>query len=316
MKTGGGYLARLAARAATPAVAPQPILFNTEIAAPGLNPPPPPPVPREIALAPPPLPDAHPAAPPTVIAVSRSDPLAGPAESIPAPAPPEVMGQRKPGSPLPRPQVDRPLEAPAKPRVTRSVAQSDEPVPQPATPLATRGLDLSGRLFSRPIPQAAAASGAPPFQAASQPARVPQAAAPPLQPATPPRPAIELDALRSAREPATIPPTAKPAPPRPPEQPPRKSEEAPKGAGARREPIEAELSPSLEAPERITGLWQARAAQPSRESAAAPAATVTIGTLEVRVAAPPAPVPAPRRPPASPPAPLARGFRAFGLRQS
>ena len=116
MKTGGGYLARLAARAATPAVAPQPILFNTEIAAPGLNPPPPPPVPREIALAPPPLPDAHPAAPPTVIAVSRSDPLAGPAESIPAPAPPEVMGQRKPGSPLPRPQVDRPLEAPAKPR--------------------------------------------------------------------------------------------------------------------------------------------------------------------------------------------------------
>ena len=167
------------------------------------------------------------------------------------------MGQRKPGSPLPRPQVDRPLEAPAKPQVTRSVAQSDEPVPQPATPLATRGLDLSGRLFSRPIPQAAAASGAPPFQAASQPARVPQAAAPPLQPATPPRPAIELDALRSAREPATIPPTAKPAPPRPPEQPPRKSEEAPKGAGARREPIEAELSPSLEAPERITGLWQA-----------------------------------------------------------
>ena len=83
MKTGGGYLARLAARAATPAVAPQPILFNTEIAAPGLNPPPPPPVPREIALAPPPLPDAHPAAPPTVIAVSRSDPLAGPAQVHP-----------------------------------------------------------------------------------------------------------------------------------------------------------------------------------------------------------------------------------------
>jgi hypothetical protein len=237
MKT-GGYLARLAARAATPAVAPRPILFHTEMAAPSLDPLAGLPVPREIVPAASPLTDAASARTPVTGGPSRSGPLAEAAASIPTP----------------------------------------------------------------------------PLGEARQPASVARAAARPPQPAT--LSAIAPDALRSALPPAAIPLKAEPAPPRPPEQAPRKSE-SPEGAAARGESIEAELSPSLEALERITGLWQARAVrQPSHESAAARAPTVTIGTLEVRVAAPPAPVPAPRRDPTSPPVPLARGFRAFGLRQT
>jgi hypothetical protein len=307
MKTGGGYLARLAARAATPAVAPQAVLFHAESAPPGLNPLAMAPVPQEIVLAPPPSADAAsaPAPAPVTGASSRSRPLAGPAVSVPAQ--PDVAGH-EPGSPLPLAQMDQWRSAATERRVTRPAASWDES--------ALRGLDSSGRPFSRPIPQAAAASVASPLREATKLARVAQAAAPPPQPAILTQPAIEPDTLRSAHEPATIPPTAKPAPTRQPEQQSQKSE-VPKDAPQRREPVGAKLSPSLAALEQITGLWQARAArQPSRESAAARAAAVTIGTLEVRVAAPPAPVPMPRRAPASPPAPLARGFRAFGLRQS
>jgi hypothetical protein len=237
MKTGGGYLARLAARAATPAVAPRPILFHTEMTAPSLDPLAGPPVPREIV----------PAASPLTDVASVWTPVAG---------------------------------APSR---------------------------------SGPSAEAAASILTPPLEEVWQPASVAQAAVRPPQPAT--LSAIALDPLRSALQPAAIPLKAEPAPPRPAEQAPRKSE-SPEGAAAGGEPIEAELSPSLEALERITGLWQARAVrQPSHESAAARAPSVTIGTLEVRVTAPPAPVPAPRRAP-SPSAPLARGFRAFGLRQS
>lgn len=301
----GGYLARLAARAATPAVAPQPILFHTEIAAPGLNPALPS-VPQAIALAPPPLADAASAPAPITGAPSPSRPLAGPA--APVPTPPDVAGQET-LSPLPRAQMDPWWSTATERRGTRPPASWDES--------ALRGLDSSGRSSSRPIPQPVAASVASPSREASQPARAAQVNAP-SQPATLTRPAIEPDTLRSADRPPAIPLAEQPAPPRPPEQPPRKSE-PPEGTAARREPIEAELSPSLEALERITGLWQARAArQPSREPAAARATTVTIGTLEVRVGAPPAPalVPAPRPAPENPPAPLARGFRVFGMRQS
>lgn len=315
----GGYLARLAARAATPAVAPQPILFHSEIAAPGVNPAPPS-IPQEIALAPPALADAASAPAPITGAPSPSRPLAGPA--APVPTPPDVAGQET-LSPLPRAQMDPWRLTATERRGTRPPAPWDES--------ALRGLDSSDRSSSRPIPQPVAASVASPLREASQPARaaqanapsqpparVAQAATPPPQPATLTRPAIEPDTLRSPDRPPAIPLTEQPAPPRPPEQPPRKSE-PPEGAAARREPIEAELSPSLEALERVTGLWQARAArQPSREPVAARATTVTIGTLEVRVGAPPTPalVPAPGPAPANPPVPLARGFRVFGMRQS
>jgi hypothetical protein len=320
MKTGRGYLGRLAARAATPTVTPQPVLFHTEIAPPALNPAalppvpqeivlaPPPladaasvlaPVPQEIALAPPPLADAASVLAPVTGALPQSRPFGGAAASA---APPDAA--QEPGAPLPRANMEHRRSVP----FTRPAAPWDKS--------ALRGSDSSDRSSSRPIPRAAAASVALPSGEPSQTARVAQAAAPPRQPATLTKPAIKPDTLRSAHRPAAIPLAEEPAPPRPPEQPPRKSE-APRDSPARREPIEAELSPSLEALERITGLWQARAArQPSRESAAAPAPTVTIGTLEVRIAAPPTPVPAPPPALASPLAPLARGFRAFGLRQS
>lgn len=331
MRTGGTYLARVAARATVATLAPPPVLFATGVSLRDLDPP----AtlfafgrrPDIVTL---PVSDTQPTAPPVAgrPEVARQVESSGLVDQSqrPATAPPVQPGA--PGQPLPL----------TPPHLTSAPEEASSP-PEPSDPPASL----------RAMPEADATgsvAAAPTARTRSQGARDPMAATvAPLPEITPAR-----TTQSGAMQQADIVPAVESA----------SSGSLQVTSGTAGAPTESatprsaggEAPPGLVAMERAAERWQAhigtppsstahpqsptvfrpaasvpapspivppplRIAPPPPRNAAARGTGVTIGTLEVRVAAPPpATAPAVRRVPATAPTPLARGFRAFGLAQS
>lgn len=156
---------------------------------------------------------------------------------------------------------------------------------------------------SRALWESAMAAVPPPPQMATAPVAAPRRVPQPLEPR--PAPAVDIAAPRpaaAARTPASAPSTTPVTPAR------QAPSSPPLPAPSAAPPARVELAPPPpRSPDR-----------PVQERAAAGSSGVHIGHLEVRIVPPPAPPARPlarRAAPRPAPAPLARGFRSFGLAQ-